>query len=510
MWRLNLLTKDSDVEGMPGSYGYETRKRILIVDDIRTDLHYMGKLINGFGHETQLTESASSALELIDEKTDLIIADGIMPGMDGFDLVKYVRSDPSINHIPVIMVTSLSGRQDRIKAVEVGVNDFVTKPVDKVELKVRVDSMLKMKEAQDRVRSYQKELEYLVEKKTWDLNSALLKLQAVLNGMSDCMVTLDSRLGIVEANQAFLKISRRSIEDLKGLPFIHLLKGDRQTEEFGQLFSGAGAVNENDMEFPQWGHKIFSVLVTHMKDGGHILVMRDITEKKQADEQKARFLSILSHELRTPLNGIKGFSEVMLADVSSIPEDYREFLGMINDCGCQLEAIVEELLRFVQVFSEETEPTEADVRLDHLVGHVLDMIKEKMDLKGITSTVSVEGPDPVIYGKNEHLVEVLKQVLDNAVKFSHENSEIRVAIETRPEVVVITCDDRGRGVPEDRIEQLFDSFFQVEDYNTRTQDGLGLGLTICKKIIESYNGTIQITNRDGGGTRVMISLPRTR
>lgn len=505
-----MLTKDNTINGMPPDYGYATRKRILVVDDIRTDLHYMGKLINGFGHETQLTESASSALELIDDKTDLIVADGIMPGMDGFDLVKSIRSDPSINHIPVIMVTSLSGRQDRIKAVEVGVNDFVTKPVDKVELKVRVDSMLKMKEAQDRVRNYQKELEYLVEKKTWDLNSALHKLQAVLNGMSDCMVTLDSRLDIVEANQAFLKVSGKSLKEIKGLPFNHLLLGEKQMDEFSHLFSWSGVVSENDIEFPQWGRRIFSVLATHMKDGGHILVMRDITEKKQADEQKARFLSILSHELRTPLNGIKGFSEVMMADTTAISSEYRDFLGLINDCGCQLEAIVDELLRFVQVFSEESEPMEIDIRLDHLVGHVMDILKEKMDQKQIKAFLSVKGPDPVIHGKNEHLVEILKQILDNAVKFSDENSEIHVVIETGVDTVSIVCDDQGRGVPEDRIERLFDSFFQVEDYNTRTQDGLGLGLTICKKIIESYNGTIDIANRAEGGTRVRISLPQTQ
>ncbi|MBU1168419.1 MAG: response regulator [Proteobacteria bacterium] len=486
------------------------KKRILIVDDIRTDLHYMGKLIAGFGHETILAESAVSALELIDQKTDLIIADGLMPGMDGFEFVKSVRDNHESAHIPVIMVTSLSGRSDRIRAVEVGINDFVTKPVDKLELKVRVDSMLKMKDAQDRVRNYQKQLEHLVEKKTWALNSTLQKLQAVLNGMSDCVVSLGPQLEIIEVNQAFLKISGKTLDQLRGCPFSQLLVGKEQVDDFKALFSTFFSTCERDMAFPQWGRRAFSVLVTHMKDKGHILVMRDITEKKQADEQKARFLSILSHELRTPLNGIKGFSEVMLSDPESLPDEYKEYMAMINECGCQLEAIVEELLRFVQFYSAMDEPEEIDIRLDHLAGHVLESLSEKIQEKRIHTTVSVEGPPPLVHGKNEHLFEIVKQIIDNAIKFSPENSIIHLELITRSDTVEFICSDRGKGIPEREIERVFDSFFQVEDYNTRTLNGLGLGLTIARKIIELYKGSIRISNREKGGTRVQVSLPRPR
>lgn len=497
-------------DNLPFSYGHLEKKRILIVDDIRTDLHYMGKLISGFGHETILMESALSAIELIDQDTDLIIADGIMPGMDGFEFVKSIRSNPATSHIPVIMVTSLSGRKERIKAVEVGINDFITKPVDKVELKVRVDSMLKMKDAQDRVRNYQKELEHLVEKKTWALNSALQKLQAVLNGMSDCMLTLNAHLEIIEVNQAFLKITGKSSEELKGSLFTHLLAGDHQMEAFNDLFSTSTPTSELDMEFPQWGWRVFSVLVTHMKDKGHILVMRDVTVKKQADEQKARFLSILSHELRTPLNGIKGFSDVMLADTSSLPGDYAEYIGLINDCGCQLDDIVNELLRFVEFYSAMDEPEEIDIRLDHLASHVIETLSENIQSKEIHTSLFVDGPLPLVHGKNEHLFEIFKQIIDNAIKFSPQNSEVQIELRTHTDTVEFICRDHGPGIPENRLNRVFDSFFQVEEYSTRTQSGLGLGLTISKKIIELYKGTIELTNAKGGGTCVTVALPRPR
>lgn len=484
------------------------KKRVLIVDDIRTDLHYVGKLVASFDHEVLLSDSAASALEMVDDRVDLIIADGIMPGMDGFDFVKSVRANPVIAHIPVIMVTSLSGRKDRIRAVEVGINDFITKPVDKVELKVRINSMLRMKEAQDRVRNYQKELEHLVEMKTFALNTTLQKLQAVLNGMNDCMVTVGRDLKITEMNQAFIKVSGKDSATLKGLPIYELLIGSAQMEGFAALFSRSDITAELDMEFPQWGRRIFSVLATPMDDRGHILMMRDITEKKQADEQKARFLSILSHELRTPLNGIKGFSEIMLLDVTSLSEDYREYLSLINECGCNLEAIVEELLRFVEFYSDMDEPEELDIRLDILAEYVIDTLSEKKNKKNIHISVSVDGPPPVVHGKNEHLFEILKQIMDNAVKFSHEHGGVDVTLRTTPDNVQFICRDYGRGIPEKYLAKVYDSFFQVEDYSTRTQDGLGLGLTISKKIVELYKGTIDIHSVFGQETIVTVTLPR--
>lgn len=484
------------------------KKRVLIVDDIRTDLHFIGKLVAGFDHEVILADSAASALELADSTVDLIIADGVMPGMDGFDFVRSVRETSGISHIPVIMVTSLSGRKDRLKAVEVGINDFINKPVDKVELKVRMDSMLKMKEAQDRVREYQRELEFLVEKKTSDLNATLRKLQAVLNGMNDCMVSLDRNFIVTETNQAFARISGKSQSALKGTPFKDLLTGQVQSDGFATVFSRPDATAEMDMEFPQWGRKVYSVLATPMEDRGILLMMRDITEKKQADEQRARFLSILSHELRTPLNGIKGFSEIMLLDPGSLTDSYREFVGLINECGCKLEAIVDELLRFVEFYSDMDEPEELDIRLDHLAGEVLDTLSEKMDKKRVRVFMSMEGPLPVVHGKNEHFFEIFKQILDNAVKFNPDHGSVEVLLKTTAETVQFICRDHGKGIPGKNLGQVFESFYQVENYNTRTQDGLGLGLTIAKKIVELYHGTIGITSQPGMGTTVAVTLPR--
>lgn len=486
----------------------EKKKRVLVVDDIRTDLHFVGKLVIGFDHEVILAESGLSALEVADGSIDLIIVDAVMPDMDGFELVRSVRANQQLSHIPVIMVTSLSGKKDRIKAVEVGINDFISKPVDRIELKVRMDSMLRMKEAQDRVREYQKELEHLVEQKTFALNSTLQKLQAVLDGMNDCMVTVDRDLRITEMNQAFLRISGKSKDALKGLPFNDLLVGHTQTEGFASLFEHADTSAELDMEFPQWGRNTFSVLTTPMENQGHLIMMRDITEKKQADEKRARFLCILSHELITPLNGIKGLSDLMLMDSVALPEDSRRYVGMINTCGNKLEKIVKELLRFVEFYSDMSSPEDNNVRLDLLTENVIKSLSEKKDKKHISILFSEENPPSVVYGKSDHFVEILLQIIDNALKFSKEHGTVEVVLKNSPGEVQFICRDQGDGIEEKDLEHVFDSFYQAENYITRAQDGLGLGLTIAKKVVELYKGIIDIKSAPGKGTEVIVAIPK--
>lgn len=484
-----------------------SKKRILIVDDIRTDLQLIGKLVMGFDHEVILEESAALALDQLDPLIDLIIVDGVMPGMDGFEFVKSVRRNTAVAHIPVIMVTSLSGRKDRIRAVETGVNDFITKPVDKVELNVRIKSMLRMKEAQDRVRNYQKELENRVEQKTFTLNSVLQKLQAVLDGMSDCMVSVDKDQTITEINQAFVNVSGYRPEMLKGRSIFDLLVGDSQMEDFTLLLSRMNEKVELDLEFPQWGRRTFSIVSTPTEAQGHILMMRDITEKKAVEEQRARFLSILSHELRTPLNGIKGYTEILMFDHVCLSEEHKRYLGLINGCGLKLETIVDELLRFVESYDDIGGPDEQDIPLDALTRYALDNLSEKQARKKIHITLSVLGPSPVVHGKHEHFLEILKQIIDNAIKFSHEHGTIELTLTTEPEKVLFICRDFGKGIPEKYLSQIFESFFQVEAYNTRTQDGLGLGLTITQKIIALYNGSINVESEQGQGTTVTVSFP---
>lgn len=150
--------------------------KILVVDDEPTNIMVLRGLLKPMGHEVIGVESAFAALKILDSSFDLVLSDVKMPEMNGFELVERIRGNPETHDIPVIMATTFSEKEHRLKAVEVGANDFITKPVDTVELRVRVDSMLKQKAQQDEIKCFASELSQLVEARTLELQQALAAL----------------------------------------------------------------------------------------------------------------------------------------------------------------------------------------------------------------------------------------------------------------------------------------------------------------------------------------------
>ncbi|ACS81846.1 HD-GYP domain-containing protein [Maridesulfovibrio salexigens] len=154
----------------------ECRRKILVVDDEPHNIMLLEGILTKLGHEVVGAENAVVALEKLDRTYDLVLSDVMMPVMNGFEFVEKIRENTETQDIPVIMVTTLSQKGDRLKAVEIGANDFITKPIDIVELRVRTESMLRQKAQQDEIKSFESDLNELVESRTLELREALSKL----------------------------------------------------------------------------------------------------------------------------------------------------------------------------------------------------------------------------------------------------------------------------------------------------------------------------------------------
>jgi len=148
-------------------------KRILIVDDVEENRELLESIITSLGHESEMAEDGIEALAKLKLDIDLVLLDVQMPGIDGYEVARRIRRNSDVSDIPIIMVTALTSKEERLRAVEAGANDFITKPIDKTEVRVRMASLLKMKESQDMIRHYQAELETKVEQRTADLRKAL-------------------------------------------------------------------------------------------------------------------------------------------------------------------------------------------------------------------------------------------------------------------------------------------------------------------------------------------------
>ena len=126
-------------------------KRILIVDDEPKNQRLIKDFLAVLGHTSEPANDGLEALEKLKSRFNLVLLDVMMPGMDGFEVVRHIRENPEFSDIPVIMVTVLDDKETRLRAVEAGANDFINKPIDRLELIVRMESLLKMKDAQDAI-----------------------------------------------------------------------------------------------------------------------------------------------------------------------------------------------------------------------------------------------------------------------------------------------------------------------------------------------------------------------
>jgi putative two-component system response regulator len=196
---VNKIFQGSQFEpATPGSEMPKKRlQRILVVDDEEPNRDLLKQMIGVFGHEAELAKDGFEALAKLHMNIDLVLLDVVMPGMEGFEVARRIRSTSQTRDIPIIMVTARSGKEDRLRAVEAGANDFIAKPFDMTELKVRTASLLKMKEHQDAIKRYQLELEDTVQRRTADLRRALEEMSAAQKRTHEAYLDTIYRLALV-------------------------------------------------------------------------------------------------------------------------------------------------------------------------------------------------------------------------------------------------------------------------------------------------------------------------
>lgn len=191
-------------------------KRILVVDDEEQNRDLLEAMLESLGYDSELANGGSDALAKLNAGTDLVLLDIMMPRMDGFEVVRRIRNHSEFGDIPVIMVTVLEEKKDRLKAVEAGANDFIHKPVDKLELQVRVASLLRMKQAQDAIKRHRAQLEAEVERRTAELRESEERFRHIFEAAQDCMFIKDRDRRYTHVNPAMLAILEKDSSQIIG------------------------------------------------------------------------------------------------------------------------------------------------------------------------------------------------------------------------------------------------------------------------------------------------------
>lgn len=227
---------------------------------------------------------------------------------------------------------------------------------------------------------------------------------------------------------------------------------------------------------------------------------------RDADRLNAELVSTLAHEMRTPLTSIKGYSTALLMeDVTFKPEAQREFLQFIDEACDILEALIHDLLESsildAGLLSLEPQP----VKLPPLVRDVVDDISRHTEI----CRFLVDFPDdfPILDADPDRIAQVMRNLLDNSVKYSPQGGLIVVRGEVRKDEVLISVADQGVGLSPEHLNRLFEKYFRAQSSLGRHVVGSGLGLPICRSIVEAHGGRIWAESQLGEGTTLYFTLP---
>ena len=433
---------------------------ILIVEDSPTQAERLRRLIQSLHYNARVAANGQLALAAIRErKPHLVLSDIVMPEMNGYDLCRAIKSDPTLRDIPVILVTSLNDPKDIIRGIECGADNFIRKPYAEDYLLNRISHML--------------------------MNQKLRKNQNVEIGIA-------LYLG---DQKHFINAERQQILDLLISTY------EQAVQVNGELQARERQVIELNMRL---AHHAAELETTNRE-----IALKNL-ELAEASRMKSAFIANMSHELRTPLNAIIGFTGALLMKLPGpLTADQDKQLTTIRASARHLLSLINDILDVAKIEAGKVTLLIEPVPCHHLIAEVADTLRPLAQQKGLTLEVDA-GEQPVVIDTDRRaLTQILINLLNNAIKFTEQGS-VRISLLQREEdggvVTEMSITDSGAGIREEDQAKLFQAFSQLDSTSTRHVEGAGLGLYLCQNLANAIGGALFFNSDYGQGSTFTLAL----
>jgi two-component system phosphate regulon sensor histidine kinase PhoR len=353
------------------------------------------------------------------------------------------------------------------------------------------------------------------------------ELRAVLDSIVDGVIVVDPELRLLMVNPVAADIFNLSYPQPPGPILSELIDNAPLLQLLHQALEDVGG-REILIEKEIKAHPVSSgkpilcqALATALvgsqdRPYGAIVTLRDMTRQKELEEAKTNFISVLSHELRTPLTAIRGFVDLILTgDAGDLTPKQHEYLNIVYEQSEQLKGLINALLEFAEMDASETSLQLELVSPQKLVYKVLGKVEPFADQQSVTLQADVPSNLPPLFADGQRLQRVLFSLLDNAIKFTPQQGQVTVTVSDRDDDILICVTDTGSGVPAAEQKRIFERFYQIDNSSTRAHGGTGLGLALCKHIVELHRGRIWVepanepaAGDSGPGSRFCFTIPR--
>ncbi len=369
------------------------------------------------------------------------------------------------------------------------------------------------------------ELEQRVEERTAEFKDALAeaeaarrKIELILEAISDGLLFTDRDNRIVLMSPSAETILERCKMENLQRPMEEVLAGTLLLDQLSAISDGREEQGSVEWTFggDDTGARICQarsevVNDQHGEVSGIITLLRDVSRERELDRIKNEFISTAAHELRTPLTSVIGFSEILLKrEEHGIvdPAQQKEFLSSIHEKSKRLEIIISDLLDLSRIQAgQRVSLQKAPCDICQLLEQITTEFQQETDNHQLELSLPEE---PVELSADRiKLEQVLENLISNAIKFSPPGSTIRVAGRSAGDVFQVSVEDEGIGMTPKQVEKVFDKFYRVDASDTASE-GLGLGMSIVKNIVEVHGGKIRVESELDNGTTVYFTLPHLR
>jgi PAS domain S-box-containing protein len=357
--------------------------------------------------------------------------------------------------------------------------------------------------------------------------------RALLDGTRAVALLTDVDGRILAANRAATQALQRSEDELREMGLFHFIPPDRQ-DDARQVIDRVLATGQGAHEEREYRGRWYLMTVNPIRDdkgriGRFACFARDITSArrredalrdalqraKEAELLKSRFLANMSHEIRTPLNHVIGMASVLLSQPNLTATERCGYLQIIKQGGESMLGLLTAILDLSKIEAGRLEPSPQRVTLREWLADLAKRYSVHAAARGLTFSLAVDRAVPNCVVCDTVMIEqVLNNLVDNAVKFTHRGGiELRVQPAGAPHeapVLDFAVIDTGIGIEADKLDRIFDSFYQIDNSSTREYQGAGLGLTISRELARLLGGDLRVLSNPGAGSTFVFSCPVCR
>ncbi|WNG43309.1 response regulator [Archangium minus] len=487
---------------------------LLNINDNDANRYAVTRMLRAAGFQVLEGGTGAEALRLTaEERPDLVILDVKLPDLNGIEVCRRLKADPRTAGIAVLHLSANYIRtENKVEGLESGADGYLTQPVDSAELLATVRSLLRMRQAEEQARA------------------AALQWKTTFDSLGDGVCLLDRGGRVMRANRAFVSLLGLSDEQVLGCPFEALMRAASDTEAALPPCCGAVLACHEEAEVclrARW----FRVAANPVEGAegtvvGAVRILTDITHRREledalrqraadlaeADRRKDEFLAMLAHELRNPLAAI--VNALHLAEATQAGGSESKAMQVMVRQSQHMARMVDDLLDVSRFNRGHIELRRAPVDLRLVVQHSVEARRKALEEKGLHLEVALPAASESLWlnGDGTRLEQVVSNLLDNARKYTEPGGHVFVGVTVerhgKERQAVLRVRDTGIGMSPELMARVFELFVQAQQQLDRSRGGLGIGLTLVRRLVELHGGTVSVHSEgEGKGSELSVRLP---